>query len=198
MPISVVCPTCGKNLRAPDKAAGKRAKCPQCGAVLEVPNEIVDAEVVESPANESYELVDRGSAEIPDVIPVADAPAETPEAPPERERRPCPMCGEMILAKAAKCRFCGEVFDDRLVKRRGKMNWLERQFHDTPLFALVLAGMCCCFFGFAFAIAGVASCEEPRAKRNATVMLVVNVVVMGLGLLFFVTMAAWDESSHRR
>jgi hypothetical protein len=39
------------------------------------------------------------------------------------ERRPCPMCGEMIAAKAAKCRFCGEVFDPqlrRLEKKRAR------------------------------------------------------------------------------
>ncbi len=33
----------------------------------------------------------------------------------EALRRPCPMCGEpMIVAAAAKCRFCGAVFDPRL------------------------------------------------------------------------------------
>ncbi len=31
-------------------------------------------------------------------------------------RRPCPMCGEMIVAGAAKCRYCGEVFDSTLKK----------------------------------------------------------------------------------
>ena len=31
-------------------------------------------------------------------------------------RRPCPTCGEMILSSAAKCRFCGEVFDAVLKK----------------------------------------------------------------------------------
>ena len=34
-------------------------------------------------------------------------------------RRPCPMCGEMIVATAAKCRYCGEVFDET-IKRSGK------------------------------------------------------------------------------
>jgi hypothetical protein len=31
-----------------------------------------------------------------------------------RERRPCPACGEAIVATARKCRFCGEIFDPAL------------------------------------------------------------------------------------
>src|SRR5688572_6415637 len=31
-----------------------------------------------------------------------------------RERRPCPACGEAIVATAQKCRFCGEIFDPAL------------------------------------------------------------------------------------
>ena len=41
----------------------------------------------------------------------------------ESDRRPCPMCGEMVKASAAKCRYCGEIFDEdlrRLEKRKKK------------------------------------------------------------------------------
>lgn len=36
MPITVVC-HCGRNLKAPDSLAGRVAKCPKCGAMLDVP-----------------------------------------------------------------------------------------------------------------------------------------------------------------
>lgn len=36
MPISVTC-TCGKKLTAPDDAAGKKAKCPDCGTRVLIP-----------------------------------------------------------------------------------------------------------------------------------------------------------------
>jgi hypothetical protein len=50
----------------------------------------------------------------------ANLPSEydMPEAPaPTREKRkPCPACGEMIIATAAKCRFCDEILDPKARK----------------------------------------------------------------------------------
>ncbi len=37
MPIDFACSGCNKTLRVGDENAGKQAKCPQCGAVLQVP-----------------------------------------------------------------------------------------------------------------------------------------------------------------
>lgn len=37
MSIAVKCGVCGKNLTAPDSAAGTRAKCPECGELLRIP-----------------------------------------------------------------------------------------------------------------------------------------------------------------
>lgn len=37
MPIEFRCPQCSKLLRVPDDAAGKQARCPSCGAVVDVP-----------------------------------------------------------------------------------------------------------------------------------------------------------------
>lgn len=37
MPIEFRCPGCAKLLRTPDESAGKKAKCPQCGAIADVP-----------------------------------------------------------------------------------------------------------------------------------------------------------------
>lgn len=37
MPIAVLCPKCSKKLSAPDAMAGKKAKCPHCGQVMQLP-----------------------------------------------------------------------------------------------------------------------------------------------------------------
>jgi hypothetical protein len=92
--------------------------------------EVVEAEVVAAPARampragglappdepapafNPYADIDDDPYQLADPDPVATAPAEA--------KRPCPMCGEMILASAVKCRFCGEVFDPALKKGKSK------------------------------------------------------------------------------
>ncbi len=108
MPISVTCQDCGKGLKAPDALAGKKAKCPQCRAVISIPAAVVDAEEI---TDDRFDDSDDDEA---------DAPARPPE-----KRKPCPMCGELISATAAKCRYCGEIFDSRVgrgQRRRGTVS----------------------------------------------------------------------------
>ena len=52
----------------------------------------------------------------------------------EPHRRPCPICGEMIVAKAAKCRFCGEIFDESMKAQNAR----GRNLRDDGLVRLVL------------------------------------------------------------
>jgi hypothetical protein len=49
MPIDIVCPSCGKRLKAPDTAAGKRVKCPQCSAAVPVPAAPAAARPISAP-----------------------------------------------------------------------------------------------------------------------------------------------------
>jgi hypothetical protein len=65
--------------------------------------------VKSKPADEEYESDFDGDADEQ-----ADEPADQ-----NTKRKACPMCGEMIVASAAKCRFCGETLDLEL-RQRGK------------------------------------------------------------------------------
>ncbi|MFI5454667.1 MAG: hypothetical protein ACHRXM_04375 [Isosphaerales bacterium] len=118
MPISFHCPGCGKKLKAPDNAAGKTSTCPGCGGPVTCPEPVYDADVIEMTPLESSgvdpnaELGPDQPYGVVELQPVADSSTE--------RRRPCPMCGEMILTTAAKCRFCGEVFDPTLKKGKGR------------------------------------------------------------------------------
>jgi len=49
--IHINCPACGAGAKAPDQAAGRKAKCPKCGALIPIPSSSVDAtsSVADSP-----------------------------------------------------------------------------------------------------------------------------------------------------
>ncbi|RMF93326.1 MAG: TIGR00266 family protein, partial [Planctomycetota bacterium] len=36
MPIEFLCPSCRRQLRCPDSAAGKKARCPACGTIVTI------------------------------------------------------------------------------------------------------------------------------------------------------------------
>jgi hypothetical protein len=116
-------------LRAPEAAVGKMSQCPGCGAMVTCPEPVYEAEVVlvtpkKSPSRNAPPQASppkkSAATEQPRVNPFADLDDDKPYAlvnpPPAAEastesRRPCPICGEMILSSAVKCRFCGEIFD---------------------------------------------------------------------------------------
>ncbi|HKB42380.1 MAG TPA: hypothetical protein VKD72_38495, partial [Gemmataceae bacterium] len=86
------CTECGRTMQAAENAAGQQVRCPNCQAIIRVPetgraalsDPVVKPELLPSPG------VETGGE--------------------DEARRPCPMCGEMIIASAVKCRFCGEIF----------------------------------------------------------------------------------------
>jgi predicted RNA-binding Zn-ribbon protein involved in translation (DUF1610 family) len=102
------CRACGKAFAA----VGKEAECPACGQIMVEPEPVRGAEDVgvsgpgpaPSESDPMVELVARESAPAG-----ANAPVQNPV------RRPCPECGELIIASAAACRFCGAVFDRRVL-----------------------------------------------------------------------------------
>jgi predicted RNA-binding Zn-ribbon protein involved in translation (DUF1610 family) len=89
MPIEFNCHVCGKLLRTVDEKAGKTAKCPGCGEKLTVPGSETE------PDNEF------GDDEYGDEDEFAPAPSGG-------AKRNCPMCGESISRKSARCEYCGE------------------------------------------------------------------------------------------
>lgn len=151
MPI-FPCPACGKTVRAPDETAGKRARCPRCKAIIEVPSAVYEAEVVAEPESEA-------------IVVVASNDAEEDEG-----RRPCPMCGELIMADALKCRYCGEIFDKTLKKKaKKKRGDAEEMTTGDYVCAVICPGIGC--------IAGIIWCLQGKSKGPK---------MLGLSVLFSV------------
>jgi predicted RNA-binding Zn-ribbon protein involved in translation (DUF1610 family) len=161
MAISFACPRCGKKLKAPDNAVGQTSRCPGCGTPVTCPEPIYEAEVVDDAlAGEPAPYVDlagKGGYGLAGPGPGVPAAAE---GQPAEARRPCPMCGEMIVASAAKCRYCGEIFDPALKKARTR-GMRNRWRGDDELsgidIALAVIPFCTgigCIVGLIYAIQG--------------------------------------------
>ncbi len=158
MAIKFSCPACGKQTQAPDEMAGKQARCPICKQVIDVPQPAFD----------------------PDATAAAYQPAAAASAPAEDEgRMPCPMCGEMIVKDAAKCRYCGEIFDPELRKSQKKIYPPEDR--DLSVLEYVVAILCShigCILGIVYLIQG-----KPKGTKMFVLSLIVFVVVNFLWLL---------------
>ncbi len=156
MPIKMNCPSCGKTLTAPDTAAGKKAKCPACAAMMTVPTGVFDAEEIgpgspePAPSPPEFNIMDDIQGTAP-----SQSPADPAISGQEPARRPCPMCGEQIIAAAAKCRFCGAVFDPRLRGASSMQRGQSYQGFAITSMVLGILGLVTCYCGPVFGIPAI-------------------------------------------
>jgi predicted Zn finger-like uncharacterized protein len=117
MSIAITCPQCENQLQVRDEHAGKRVKCPRCGAALDVPQQ--PATAAEAPPSLAPPAV---ATELPAVLPATGVrtkppplpePAAAPERAEPRQRfQRCPECGARIPANARRCPECRADLDD--------------------------------------------------------------------------------------
>jgi DNA-directed RNA polymerase subunit M/transcription elongation factor TFIIS len=162
VPIQVTCPSCKAMFNAPDAAAGKKAKCPKCGGVIQIPMPKVEEEIVDAEEEPRSPFTDE------------DFEVEKPVALPAEggDRKPCPMCGEMIQKDAVKCRYCGEIFDPVLRKQGAKVRKASAGDDDMSTGDWVVAILCSgigCIAGIIWMIQG-----KPKGKKMFFVSLLMN------------------------
>jgi hypothetical protein len=95
---------------------------PVARIVSQPPAAVPVAKLVSTVDEPRIELDDDDGRPYALVNPPQAAAAESPV----ESRRPCSSCGERILASAAICRFCGEVFDPAL--KKGKVKKPKKSF----------------------------------------------------------------------
>lgn len=166
MPIQFKCNQCGRKLQAPDSAAGRRAKCPDCGTVMTIPGDVYDAEEVAV----AEEVIPATRQEGEGAYGLAE-PAPRRE---EADRTPCAMCGELIPAGAAKCRYCGEIFDPALKRIEEKKRRHADGDSNLTVGEWVAAILCsgiACIIGVVWMIQG-----KPKGWKMFLVALAADLV----------------------
>jgi predicted RNA-binding Zn-ribbon protein involved in translation (DUF1610 family) len=193
MSIKTPCISCGRTLSAPDNAAGKRARCPSCGTIQQLPGnqppppepDVLEPEAVEEPAYDAPPAdpfaEDPFGAPTDEYAVAADAPPLPPAGASSsgggEQRKPCPMCGEMIPTTAMKCRFCNTIFDPKLRKAEAKRKTKTYDASDEDLsgaewVACFLCSGIACIFGIVWMIQG-----KPKGKKMFFVSLAVQLVI---------------------
>jgi hypothetical protein len=191
-------------LKARETAVGRTRKCPVCAARVTCPGpgravdadivdaDIVDADIVDAeiiavaaPAADRQavdpyaDLDDGGTYEVAGTAAGEDSPIEA--------RRPCPMCGETILASAIKCRFCGEVFDPVLKKGKGKgkkpRKRSSRRSGDTNLAAgrHLMIGILLMIAGIGLTALSYANPRQETSGRGTYFMVYYGLIFGGIG-----------------
>lgn len=137
MPIKAKCSSCKAVITAKDKQAGKLVRCPHCSNPVRLPGQKIDQ--VEKPKVREAEEFGDDEFDFGSFDPNAGAALE--------RRKPCPACGEMIMQKAAKCRYCGEVLDPALKKKKKKKKASASYSNDEEDLNAVEIVLCVCCSG---------------------------------------------------
>ena len=98
----------------------------------------------------------------------------------------CPECGEMIVVGAARCRFCGAVFDSRLRETSLRGGQSHQGFAITSM-VLGILGLVTCYLGIVFGIVaiifgvvarnGMKKSGNHEGRGMATAGLVMGIIV---------------------
>ncbi len=113
MPIPVVCPACGGKAKAPDKAAGRTLKCPQCQAPIRVlgPTDKGTTRLEPPPLERGTTMLESpspraGSGDSTSSPRLEANPSPPPPLPLPVPQMPCSSCGKAIRADS---RFAGQL-----------------------------------------------------------------------------------------
>ena len=196
MPIKMNCPSCNTLLSAPETAAGKRAKCLECGQIMIVPEVVQEAEDIYAPVP--------GPSSPFSPPPSADATGNWldemhgsgsrrgPLGAGDEARRPCPECGSMIPVGAAKCRFCNAIFDSRLKviapKKKGSPDDATLSVGEWIL--CIIFSIIGCIVGIVFAIQG-----KPKGMKMVGIAVVSEIVK---DVIYGVYLASQQAPPHFR
>ena len=159
--ISFSCPTCGAAFRVPAAEAGRPARCKRCDAQFQIPSPSPSEQPTTYPQRENEPADPLAVTDLPTEPGTDDVHGPAPDTlkASQRNTRTCPFCAEPIQAAAIKCRHCGEYLDGRHPAPRS----LEGSLRDE-----------------------IRRWLATKHGRQAALIVVPGVVLLGLALVWFV------------
>lgn len=128
MTIEFSCSHCDKVLKTSDDKAGRRAKCPQCGEPVTVP------QPADAAADQDFDGFDEFDEAVPEEESfLAGGAVREEDSFLAGASIDCPMCGAPVPAGASKCSACGETL--KASKRSGRGHWEPRVFSIGDVFS---------------------------------------------------------------
>lgn len=198
MAIEFRCHQCDTLLRTGDDKAGKRAKCPNCGTMVQTPfpESAGDVDDYDNFSGGDYDVDPPAANDSFSQHFGSPGTATTSQAPTGGRMIDCRMCGESIQANARMCRYCGEP-----VQMAGPA---PGQYQVKPTSGMAVASLvlgilgivlsCIFFIGGPIALLATifgavgmkATSEGEREGRGMAVAgLVMGIVGLAFTLLFF-------------
>jgi hypothetical protein len=193
MPIEFRCSHCQKLLRTPDESAGRKAKCPDCGAIVDVPagaaagaaqggvslgkpqEDNPFTETRQSPARPLDAAFDDGGN------PYASAPVKPPAA----------ALGEPI--GSGELRHGSVTFSDAW-----EITWERFSAHAGPLllsglvyFALIMGMVFAAYIVLIAGAVGVAAAFGPNQEPSAAVIVLLGAIAVVLFFLAILLPICW-------
>jgi len=206
MPIAVRCPTCSKKLSAPDALAGKRAKCPHCSQLMQIPvppprppqpQEVFedlsrsDPLAAMGPSNpagatagvaagaaSTFGLGGLSTQQFDEMLADVGPKIDVKPTEPKQDRYPCPVCHELIVRGSAKCRYCGEDFNKYAPPKRRGSSTAARNFNtNMNTLGAIWTSLGALFTGILlFAAMAASASDKPDAKNAAPILFIIAMI----------------------
>lgn len=76
-------------------------------------------------------------------------------------------------------------YDDR--PARTELGPLDKMFRDTNIVVLILFAVCCGIIALALGLVGMLTAKDPKAKSNATLVVIISGILTAISVVLQVT-----------